>query len=367
MLEQYIINPAITISPRFDSTAVKDGECFSLSCKGEGVACNSSFLKIILGFNEPITIRDAVEALVAANTNLSRPDIEAGIKDCFAHDILVKHDKVIEALAWHLNGWGDSYAYHQASRDQNFLDQTAGTAWEVKERVVQNYLSTASPPAAELDLSALPLSKLPEPHRFPGNFHDALMARRTVRKFLPQSVWFQDISSIFHVATAPMKTTRTEVSELSKEHPSIYLHSWLTFAEIGLYAHNCEGLEQGIYFYDLFQHGVRQLKAGNYSDLIHKASWKQGVEGASLVIFIMADLNRYMWKYRNPRHYKAVLVQSAALAHRFILAAQGAGYCSFQSPAMHDETVISLFGTSVDKLMPLYMIGIGQAAKGKLS
>jgi SagB-type dehydrogenase family enzyme len=363
MSEQFVINPALTVSPRFDSKPANDGECFSLAWQGNGIACNLPFLKIVLGFKEPIAVKDAVEVLIKSNAKLSRQEIEDGIKNCLTHNILVKSDEVNEALAWHLNGWGDSYAYHQASRDQDFHDQTPETAWEDKERVVQNYLSTEKPPATELNLSALPLVKLPAPQKISANFYDALMARRTSRNFLPQPVALQDLSSIFHGATMPMKTTRSEAAELSKDHLSMHLHSWLTFAEIGFYAHNCEGLEQGLYFYDVREHGVRQLRAGDFSDLINKASWKQGVEGASLVIFIMADLNRYMWKYRNPRHYKAVWVQSAALAHRFILAAQGAGYGSFQSPAMHDETAIAMFETSVDKLMPIYMVGLGPSGK----
>lgn len=363
MSEELIINPALTVSPLFDQEPVKNGECFALSWQGNRIACNLPFLNILLGFKNPITLPEALDALTKTDGKLAREEIEGYIRDCVDRSILVKSEDASEALEWHANGWGDSYAFHQASRDQKFQDEVPETAWQNKERIVQEYISTASPPTAELDLSSLPLLRLPEPQKITGNFYDALLARRTSRNFLPQPIKLVDFSSIFHASSMPMKTTRSEAAELSNDHLSMHLHSWLTFAEIGLYVHNCEGIDQGLYFYDVREHGVRQLKKGDFSDTINKASWKQGVEGASLVIFIMADLRRYMWKYRNPRHYKAVWVQSAALSHRFILSAQALGYGSFQSPAMHDETAIAMFETSVDKLMPTYMVGIGPNGK----
>lgn len=349
----YIVNPAVTIGPNPGNNV---GNAFLVRWGSQSLVCNLEFVKTLLAFGKLTGVDAALSKLNAAGYDA---DIAETINSLIGLKLLISQEEAEEGIIWRENGWGDSWVFHQSTQNQKFQDANPDTAWQEKDSVLQKYMDGEKSPEIYTNFDNLKLIELPSPSPIQGNFEKIFLERRTSRNFIQTHMDGHAISSILQYSTLPLRTTREEQGSLSQAHAAMHLHSWLSFAEIGLYIHDCEGISQGIYFYDLKNNGLREVKKGDFSELINKATWKQGVEGASLTIFILADLKRYMWKYRNPRHYKAVWVQSASLAHRMVLLGQSYGYGAFQSPAMHDETALQLFDTTIDCLMPMYLVGIG--------
>jgi SagB-type dehydrogenase family enzyme len=361
---KYITNPDLLISPK-SSGKVENSDNYQITLNDISILGNYSFVKILMMFQRAQTIDHIVDLVMEDSIFEQKNEIVSLIYSLIEQKLIVPEEDAEVGIFWQNNGWSDAWIFHQSTRNQYFNDSTPDTAWEQKNTILDEYLEQEDYPSAALDISALQEVELGEPAEIHGEMVSLSSSRRTVRNFIPDEIDLSHLSAILKHATQSILTTRQESENAFKTDRAMLLHSWLSFMEIGVYIHKCQGLAQGLYFFDLQNQKLRLVKKGDFSETVDKATWKQGVEGATVTVFFMADLKRYMWKYRNPRHYKAVWVQSASLAHRIIMLSHSFGYGTFQSPAMHDQTALKMFDVTASQLMPIYMVGFGPYKKGK--
>ena len=129
--------------------------------------------------------------------------------------------------------------------------------------------------------------------------------------------------------------------------------------ETYLSAQMVEGIEPGIYHYDVRGHKLDLLRQGNLRFEVAEASLDQGFLAAGAVVFAWtAVFARSKWKYQE-RAYRYVYLDAGHIAQNVALAAAGLGLVSCQVAALYDEEVNVLLGVDGEEESIIYMTVVG--------
>jgi SagB-type dehydrogenase family enzyme len=129
--------------------------------------------------------------------------------------------------------------------------------------------------------------------------------------------------------------------------------------ETYLVLNEVEGIEQGIYHYDVKNHQIDQLKRGDFRAGIAHAALDQDMAYSANVVFVWTALfERSKWKYKQ-RAYRYVYLDAGHIAENLALAAVALGLGTCQIGALYDEEVNELIEIDGDKESILYMSTVG--------
>jgi hypothetical protein len=101
------------------------------------------------------------------------------------------------------------------------------------------------------------------------------------------------------------------------------------------------------------------VRLGEVDAAIQNLAIGQRAAPASVVILITCVFDRHSWRYRQPRAFRALMVNCARLAHSFILVATTMGFRTFLTPAIQDSVAAGLLGTRDYEEDCLYLVSIG--------
>jgi putative peptide maturation dehydrogenase len=189
-----------------------------------------------------------------------------------------------------------------------------------------------------------------------GPLFDLLLARQTARVFrtdLPLSI--ENLSILLRYtfgAQGAMRVTDDYVV-LKKTSPSGgALHPIEAYPLIL----NVEGVDPGIYHYNVLRHGLDQIRAIDTDEGRELARRITGGQyyfaSANALIILTARFDRNFWKYRNDSKALRILeLDSAHLAQTFYLIGTDLGLGTFTTGAIIDETIEKLLG------LPLFLEG----------
>jgi len=129
--------------------------------------------------------------------------------------------------------------------------------------------------------------------------------------------------------------------------------------ETYLVLNNVEGIEQGIYHYNLKNHQLEQLKQGDFRIDIARSALDQDMAYSANVIFVWTGMfERSKWKYKQ-RAYRYVYLDAGHIAENLALAAVALGLGTCQIGALYDEEVNDLLDIDGDTESILYMSTVG--------
>ncbi len=130
--------------------------------------------------------------------------------------------------------------------------------------------------------------------------------------------------------------------------------------ETYLSAHRVEGLEPGLYHYNVREHILEQLETGTFSVRLRRAALNQhSVERAATVFVWSAIFARSASRYHD-RAYRYVFLDAAHIAQNLALAAVGEGLGSCQIGAFFDDEVNGIFGLDGISESVIYMSTVGR-------
>jgi SagB-type dehydrogenase family enzyme len=120
------------------------------------------------------------------------------------------------------------------------------------------------------------------------------------------------------------------------------------------------GLEPGLYHYNVPQHAVALLSAGDVSDAVCAAfAGQESARGASFVVIIAGIMGRTRRKY-GERGYRYVLMEAGHLAQNLLLSATALGYAAFTTGGFFDEYLNALLRLDGIDETVLYCALVGQ-------
>lgn len=257
----------------------------------------------------------------------------------------------LDALQWHPN----AALYHFATQLEE-AERTAGpldvaSLSVSSEEIAREVVSQRGAPPPEFHHREGQLVDLPEGQsESDSGFFELLGRRRTVRGFDPSRPMSRDAlaTMLRWVFGAHGKTQLApEVTLLHKTSPS---GGALHPIEVYPVVLRVEGLEPGIYHYDVEHHALRCLGRRSreaLQELAIRSSRNQLYVGEAHALFILtARWRRNFWKYRHSsRTYSVILKDVGHLSQTFYLAAAELGLGAFYTGAILAaplETVLSL-------------------------
>jgi SagB-type dehydrogenase family enzyme len=129
--------------------------------------------------------------------------------------------------------------------------------------------------------------------------------------------------------------------------------------ETYLILNNVEGIEQGVYHYDVKNHQLDLLKRGDFRMNVAQAALDQDMAYSANAVFVWTALfERSKWKYKQ-RAYRYVYLDAGHIADNLALAAVALGLGTCQIGALYDDEVNELVDIDGEDESILYMSTVG--------
>jgi SagB-type dehydrogenase family enzyme len=245
---------------------------------------------------------------------------------------------------WERHGWGNAVMYHEATKDYPFVHMNKPSGKKEDRGRMLEYMEVAMPPNIYHEKKHFDRVSLPKIHD--GDNVDALAASfsENEKKEIPGLGLVFDLvfgERDFHfpgiLKTSNLPNIHKITPSGGARHPNeAYLANFsISTLETGLYHYNVEHNSL-----DLYARGnyFKELKAGTL-DLFLK--YKDELPRAMLVI--SSRVERAMWRYRDSRSWRAILMDAGHSLRAFRTVCQVLDIKTYPYQKFKDEEVSLIF------------------------
>lgn len=308
----------------------------------------------ILSFFDDWRRRDS---LAAELPQFSRASVARAVRELVAHTLLVEEGSATartdEAVATTWKDWLPHGSFHFATKDAPFASPRR---WA---RMAREFRAVAPQPPLVKSYPGRPAKALPPPDARDDEFRRVLLARKTHREFSGATMPLASLASLLHYTWGAMGTIIAPNFGplLQKTSPSGGARHP---AEVYVAVSDVEGLRPGLYHYNHVDHTLERLRSGPMRDEVLRLTLGQEhVGSANAVCFMTAVFPRSMYKYRSPRAYRIVSLETGHLAQTFCLTATWLGLAPFTTAAIADTAIERFLGIDGVTESVLYVAGVG--------
>jgi SagB-type dehydrogenase family enzyme len=126
-----------------------------------------------------------------------------------------------------------------------------------------------------------------------------------------------------------------------------------------VYIRNVTGIEPGLYEYSGFAHSLTKIPCEALPSITEMLGGQHWAASAAAVIFLVANLERTMWKYPHPTGYRVILIEAGHIAQNVVLMATRHRVRSVTTAAIKDDIVEDAFGLESLLQSACYAIALG--------
>src|SRR3989344_2225164 len=156
-----------------------------------------------------------------------------------------------------------------------------------------------------------------------STINNTYVGRRTFRVFDRKLVGLETFSSILEGALYESRILRDYVEKNKRSNPSVLLVSRFSQFEIYVAVNEVSNIPRGLYSYSIENHSLRIIEEDDFGEFCNEVAIGQGcLHDCGFTIFIAADYQSYMWKYRLSRALRSLYIEAGMLAYRFLIAAE---------------------------------------------
>lgn len=200
---------------------------------------------------------------------------------------------------------------------------------------------------------------------------EILSHRKTCRDFFESQTSLQDISTLLFSAFGRFHQEDAEIKELGLQDVCLRKTSpsggGLHPTEVYLAALNVEGLEPGIYHYNVKDHLLVSINnAFNKNDLqeiLHEQFYMQNISAG---LFLTSCFHKIWQKYPNSRAYRVALMDVGHISQTTLLIATALGFQTWVSGAFREDQAKKLLQLTTIEEAPLFFIGLGHGSNQML-
>ena len=194
-------------------------------------------------------------------------------------------------------------------------------------------------------------------------FFATLMHRTTTREFSGEPISLKQFSRIVNTTWGRESYYPTKAFGrlLHKASPSAGARHPI---EMYVIVNNVEGIPQGLHHYSVNDDSLELLKAGDLREMcVEYCAGQDWVRQASAVFFMTAVVARTQWKYRDPRAYRALLLDTGHLSQTFLLTSTALALGAFCIGIIADLLIEKDLGLDGVNETALFAVGVGRPAK----
>ena len=182
---------------------------------------------------------------------------------------------------------------------------------------------------------------------------EILQKRRSVRSFSSKSLSTVELSFLLWASTGIQR--REQGYEFRTAPSAGALYPIETYVVIN----NVEGLEKGLYHYNIEEHTIEEMKLDDLGrELAHAALEQEMLANAPLVLVWTAIFERSKWKYRQ-RAYRYVYLDAGIIGENLTLSATGIGLGSCNVGAFFDDEINKILGVDGTAESVVYLSVVG--------
>ena len=257
--------------------------------------------------------------------------------------------------------WGlPAAALHFSLQDRAF---TSVDDAEVAQ--VERLGDRPQPPLTESNDAATIVSLLPNPQTA-DNLLQTMARRRTVRESTDLALSLASLSTLLFSGLGITGHTQNKAGKLPlKMTPSGGARNPY---EGFVYARRVEGLEPGIHHYSASEHTLGLVDREpelTPAQLVGDQPW---VDEAAAIVFLVAHLDRTMWKYDDPNAYRVVFIEAGHIFQNMMLVATQAGWSACPTAAISRRKTLSTLRVDDSVVVePVYALALMDPPGGLLS
>jgi SagB-type dehydrogenase family enzyme len=160
-----------------------------------------------------------------------------------------------------------------------------------------------------------------------------LRSRKSIRSFSHKPLRMAELSFLLWATTGIQRKVHGYDFRTAPSAGALYP------IETYIAVNNVEGLEKGLYHYNIEEHALEELKLGDLGSELAQAALGQAMVAKAPVVFIWtAIFERSKWKYRQ-RAYRYVYLDAGHIGQNLALSSTSIGLGSCQIGAFFDEEV----------------------------
>jgi SagB-type dehydrogenase family enzyme len=223
-----------------------------------------------------------------------------------------------------------------------------------RSHLVGGHMDWASQPDWFKTYPGAPRIRLPDLALDDSGLFDALARRRSVRAYGPEPLALGELGALLWAGAG---ITARRDGFAFRTAPSA---GGLYPVEHYVVANDVEGLEQGLYHYEVLGRTLERLFAGDLRLSVARAALDQRIAAEAQAVFVWtAVLERSRWKY-GERFVRYVLLDAGHIAQNVALAATALGLGTCQIAAFFDEEAAAILGVDPDVEPVIYMSTAGR-------
>ncbi len=198
--------------------------------------------------------------------------------------------------------------------------------------------------------------QLPLPSRSALPLDEAIRKRKSVRTFSDQPMILDELSYVLWASTGIRDSRGGQDFRTTPSAGALYP------IETYIIANSVQGIDAGLYHYDIKGHALELLWSGELGKGIAHAALEQDMcAHAPIVLIWTAIFERSRWKY-GQRAYRYVYLDAGHVAANLALSAVAMGMGSCQIAATFDDEVNELLGIDGVEESVLYLSVVGHPA-----
>ena len=235
-----------------------------------------------------------------------------------------------------------------------------GEIFQQKSKNIRSVETSSIPDQQRTDLyktceNVISRISLPKPDFSPEiQFWDIINKRHSTRAFKNEPISLMDLSLLLFSMSG---LTRVFPKFAFRTIPSA---GGLFPIETYTIINNVSDIEQGIYHYNIENHGLDFLKQGDFRKLVADACYGQRMVSKSAVNFIWTSLIDRTRNSYGERAYRYIYLDCGHLAQNFYLAAEALGLNACVVGAYYDDEINSIIDLNEKKEFAIYMGVVGK-------
>jgi len=226
-------------------------------------------------------------------------------------------------------------------KSENYGDNFQQRSKYTRENLPQHYLDWSKKPKPyKIYENAISKIRLPSPEfNDTIKFWDVMVRRHSTRSFSKEPLSLMDLSLLLFGMEGLTRIFTQFSYRITPSAGGLYP------IEVYPIINNVEGLQKGVYHYNIPEHSLELIKSGDFSSAVGEGCLGQKMAYNSAVNFIFtAIIERSKWKYLQ-RCYRYIYLDCGHIGQNFYLVAEalGLGVC----------TIGAIFDDELNKILDI--------------
>lgn len=247
---------------------------------------------------------------------------------------------------WNKHQWTAAIQYFVSSLNRDYADRGANYR-EVHDDILSKYAADGEMPVSQVPVGTPIVLGVPKPSSL--SVEKTLLERRTT--LVPSSalLTLDEMAAILYRSMARIRAIQTLKIE---SRPELAMTNFGPALDVYLLVFDVEGLERGIYAYDIRNHTLT-MKEGKLDRKESRSIivGQPATETAAVTLIYIADVERHQWRYRHHRALRGMWIDTAKAVNELLWELSSRSIVPHITPALSDTRVMEILGLPTDMSM----------------